>query len=505
MNQLLEELRGGIWAIWNRRWLALAIAWVICLLGWLVVALIPNKYESETRIFVQLDDVLAEQIGIGAASRARDIDRLRQTLIRSVNLEKVVRSTRIGDGVTSPAEMEAAIAGLTKDIEVVSEGENIFEITASSGRSDLSDSENAELAQVIAQGMIDIFREENLGGARGDMQDSIEFLNQQLAEREAELAAAEERRLAFETAHPELIGGAQAIANQLSATRSELRAVEADLAASQSALAGLEGQISSTPRFIISPGSGGPQASLAQAQAQLAALEARGLTEEHPDMAAARRTVASLREQAQSAGPAGGTLNPAYSTLQSMYVERQSNVQSLQSRAAGLRAEIASITANQALEPGAAAEAQRISRDYDVLRSQYDQLLQDREELRLRGQVENERSAVQFEVVDPPTTPRKPAAPNRPLLLFGVLIVGLGAGGGSAFALSKLGSTFATAGQLERAFGLPVIGTITHTFTDAGRELRAKRLKYFAAGVGGLGMMFVVLLGVEFVQRGMVA
>ena len=116
MNQLLEELRAGAWAIWNRRWLALAIAWGTCLLGWLVVALIPNSYESETRIFVQLDDVLAEQIGIGAGSRARDIDRIRQTLVSSVNLEKVVRSTRIGDTVTSPTEMERAIEGLTEDI-----------------------------------------------------------------------------------------------------------------------------------------------------------------------------------------------------------------------------------------------------------------------------------------------------------------------------------------------------------------------------------------------------
>lgn len=505
MNEVIEELRAGAWAVWNRRWLALGVAWAACLLGWLAVALVPNTYESETRIFVQLDDVLAEQIGIGAASRARDIDRIRQTLVSSVNLEKVVRSTRIGDGVASPTQMEAAIERLTKDIEVVSEGENIFEITATSGRRDLSDAENAELAQVIAQHMIDIFREENLGGARGEMQDSIEFLNQQLAEREAELAAAEERRLAFETANPELIGGAQAIANQLAATRSELRSVEADLAASQSALAALEGQISSTPRYIVTPGSGGPQASLAQAEANLAALEARGLTDEHPDMAAARRAVAALRQQAEAAGPAAGTANPAYTSLQSMRVERLSNVQSLQSRAAALRSEIASITASQAREPGAAAEATRISRDYDVLRSQYDQLLQDREELRLRGQVESERSAVQFEVVDPPTTPRKPAAPNRPLLLAGVLVVGLGAGGGAAFAMSKLGSTFATANQLERSLGLPVIGTISHTFTQAGRELRARRLKYFAAGAGGLGVLFVVLLGVEFVQRGMVA
>ncbi len=71
-------------------------------------------------------------------------------------------------------------------------------------------------------------------------------------------------------------------------------------------------------------------------------------------------------------------------------------------------------TASQSLEPGVAGEAQRISRDYDVLRKQYDKLLQDREELRLRGQVETERNAVKFEVIDPPTTPRAPAAPEPP-------------------------------------------------------------------------------------------
>ncbi|MDE1466578.1 XrtA system polysaccharide chain length determinant [Aurantiacibacter sp. D1-12] len=505
MNQLLEELRAGLWAVWNRRWLALGIAWGVCLLGWLAVALIPNSYESETRIFVQLDDVLAEQIGIGANARERDIDRIRQTLASAVNLETVVRSTRIGDTVTNGTQMEAAIEQLSEDVQVVSEGENIFEITAQSGRSDLSDSENAELAQTIAQRMIDIFREENLGGARGEMADSIEFLNEQLAQREAELAAAEERRLAFEAANPDLIGGAQAIAQQLSATRAELRSVESDLGAAQAALAGLDGQLASTPRTIVVPGSGSPQSTLAQAEANLAAMRARGLTDEHPDVVAAQRTVSAMREQAQASGGAGGQLNPAYTSLQSMRVERQSNVMALQSRAAALRAEIASINASAAREPGAAAEAQRISRDYEVLREQYDSLLQDREELRLRGQVENERSAVQFEVVDPPTTPRSPAAPNRPLLIFGVLLLGIGAGTGTAFALSKLGSTFATAGQLERTFGLPVIGTITHTFTEAGRDLRRKRFKYFAAASSGLAVLCVILLGVEMFQRSTMA
>ena len=66
MNELLEEARAALWTVWNRRWLALGVAWGVCLLGWLIVALIPNSYESKARIFVQLDDALAQQIGIGA-------------------------------------------------------------------------------------------------------------------------------------------------------------------------------------------------------------------------------------------------------------------------------------------------------------------------------------------------------------------------------------------------------------------------------------------------------
>ena len=506
MNLVLEELRAALWTVWNRRWLALAVAWGVCLLGWLVVAMIPNSYQSEARLYVQLDDVLAEQIGIGASSRRNDIERIRQTLTSAVNFEKVVRSTRIGDTVTTPAQMERAVASLAEDVKVVGDEKNVFQITATSGRSDLSDGENAQLAQDIAQRMIDIFREENLGESRGEMRETIAFLDQQLAQRQKELDEAEARRLAFEAQHPELIGGPATITAQLNAVRAELRGVEADLAAAESALAALNGQLAGTPRTLSGAGAGGPRAALAQAEANLAALEARGLTANHPDVVALNKQIASLRTQAEGPGAdLGGTPNPAWSSLQAMKVERQANVQALTSRAAALRAEIASITASQLSEPGATAEAQRISRDYEVLREQYDKLLKDREELRLRGQVETERSTVKFEVVDPPSTPRSPAAPNRPLLLLGVLVVGVGAGCAAAFALGQVKGTFATASKLERTFGLPVIGTVSRTVTASVRAIEMRRLKQFAAAAGGLGVLFVVLLGVEFVQRGLVA
>lgn len=505
MNSLYDEILSALHGVWNRRWLALAVAWGVCLLGWLVVALIPNSYESRARIFIQLDDALAEQVGIGVADRKRDIERIRQTLTSAVNLEKVVRSTRMGDAVQTPKEMEAAVIGLAKDIKVVSQQDNLFEITAVSKAGSLSDAENARLAQDIVQKLIDIFREENLSGGRGEMVETMEFVNQQLAQREKELETAEKRRLDFEARNPDMIQGGQAGLQRLEAARGELRNVESDLAAAQSALAAISGQLAGTPQSLAGAGAGGARGALAQATADLAGMRARGLTDSHPDVIALRNQIAGLRSAAQSEGPGAGTPNPAYSSLVSIKAERQAGVQALGARRASLQAEIAQLTARQINNPEVAAEAQRIGRDYDVLRQQYDKLLQDREELRIRGEVKTEREAVKFEVVDPPTSPRAPIAPNRPILLLAVLIVGLGAGCGAAFAMGQLRSAFATTGKLEKTTGLPVLGAISQTVTESGRALRTRRFKYFLAGSGGLLGLCLLLLVVEFVQRGMVA
>lgn len=505
MNNLYEELLAALHSIWRRRWIALGAAWAICLAGWLVVALIPNSYESRARIFIQLDDALAEQVGIGVADKKRDIERIRQTLTSAVNLEKVVRATRLGDTITDPKQMESAVLRLADNVKVVSQQDNLFEITAVADNASFSDAENATLAQDIAQKLIDIFREENLAGNRGEMVETLAFVNQQLAQREKELETAEGKRTAFEAAHPELAQGGAAIVQRLEASRASLRDVDADLAAAQSALAAIDGQLAGTPRTIAG-GAGGAQAALAKAQSDLATLRARGLTENHPDVVAAINAINALKgPAAQEAANGVGTANPAYSSLASIRAERQANVQALQSRRAALQSDVASMMASAIQDPELATEAQRINRDYDVLRQQYDKLLRDREELRLRGEVKTEREALKFEVVDPPTTPRTPVAPNRPLLLFGVLVVGLGGGCAAAFALSRLRSVFATSAALERTTGLPVLGSISHTLTDGARAMRARQLKVFASASAALVGLFVILLAVEFIQRGMVA
>ncbi len=504
MNEVFDEFRSALHSVWHRRWLALAVAWGVCVLGWLVVAMIPNSYESKSRIFVQRDDVLTQQIDI-ANGGEKEIQRLRKTLVSAVNLEKVIRSTKLGEGVQSQRDMEGAVGALTQKVTVKSEEDNLFELTATVGQGSLSDAENARLSQEVVQKLIDIFREENTAGNRGEIAETLVFLDRQLEERKQELEAAEQRRLAFEAEHPELIGGSDALNARLTAMRTELRGVDADMAAAQSALAAINGQIAGTPATIATAGGGSAQGALMQARSQLAGMQARGLTDSHPDVVATKRQIALLEPQAarEGAGGGGGTPNPAYTSLISIRAERQANVQALTARKAALQSDLAAMMANQADEPAVAAEANRISRDYKVLKDKYDELLQDREEMRLRGQVENERSSFRFEVIDPPTVPRAPAAPNRPLLLIGVLFAGLAAGAGAAYAMSQLRSTFATTGKLERAMDLPVLGSISQSLSEAGRALRRKRQRQFVGAAAGLGGLCVVLLATEFVQRGM--
>ena len=500
MNEVFEELRAAAHTAWARRWLVLGVAWGVCLLGWIAVALIPNSYESKARIYVQLDDVLSDQLKI-ANGGEDEIQRVKKTLAGAVNLEKVIRGTDLGRQIASQREMERAVANLAEDVKVESIEDNLFTITARVGERHLSDAENARMAQTVVQKLIDIFREENIAGNRGEVADTVVFLDQQLDQRKAELEAAEAKLSIFEAENPELVGGSIAIAGRLSGTRQELRGVEADLAAAQSALAAISGQLAGTPRTLA--GGNGDGSALGQAQGQLAGLQARGLTDSHPDIVALKRQIALL--QRSGGGAIAGTPNPAYSSLVSIKAEREANVQALLARKAALQSEISGAMADQASEPAVSAEANRISRDYEVLKRKYDELLQNREEMRLRGQVESERSSFKFNVVDPPTTPRLPASPNRPLLLIGVLMAGVAAGIGTVFALTQLRSTFATAAGLERALDLPVLGTISETLTESGRALRAKRMKLFYAGSGALAGMCVLLLGIEFVQRGMIA
>ena len=505
MAGLYDELLVLLHGIWNRRWVALAVAWGVAMLGWLGVALIPNSYQSKARVYVNTQSLLEDRMGITQVQSQQDLDRLRSTLASAENLEKVVRGTDLSQSVSGPRDIAAKITTLRENISVMAQADpSMIDISAISADSSLSDGANARIAQQVVQKLIDIFQEENLSGDRRETKQSLAFLDQQIAGRAKQLEAADQRRIEFAQRYAGLLPGAGSISQRMDAARMEINNIDSQLVQAQSALSAMNGQLAGTPQTLPGVGASGGPSALAQAQANLASMKARGWTNNHPDVIAAQREVEALRKSGGGGSASGGgTPNPAYLSIKSMQAERAATVQALQARKAQLQADLNAMMSRQVDEPGIASEQEKLDRDYEVLKTQYDKLLADREEIRLRGEVKTETGAVQFRVIQPPSTPTAPTAPNRPLLLLGVLVLAIAAGIGVAFALGQLKGSFSTAARLERAIGLPVAGSISQVRSAAQQAGEKQRLKWFAAASGGLAGVCLLLIAVEFVQRGM--
>lgn len=504
MGGLWEEIRTLFHGIWQRRWIALAVAWALCLAGWLVVSQIPNQYESRARILVQLRQILPGQGIATQQEQQKDIDRIRQTLTSAVNLEKVVRGTELANTVATDQDVAARVAGLQQKIKVVAQQDNLFEITATAS--------SGKLSRAIVQKLIDIFVEDNLTQGRAEASQSLTFLDQQLAERQKALQVAEGKQAEFQARYLGSLPGTGSLNERLATARAQLADINSQLAAAQSGLAAVNGQMAGTT--ATTPGLGGAVAGPARArvsaiQGQLAEARARGWTDNHPDVTALRSQLAQAQVAARGEKPVasggGASANPLYLGLRTMQAEKASQVAALANRKAQIEADINAFDQKIAGDPAAAQEQADIDRNYQVLKSEYDKLLADREQVKLRSQAASQADAVKFDVVDPPVLPTAPSAPNRMLLLTGVLIVGLGGGVAAAFGLSQLAGTFPTGKRLEKASGMPVIGSVGEVVTAAQTALRKKRLQMFAAATGGLVFAWVALLGLEMFQRGMAA
>ena len=126
--------------------------------------------------------------------------------------------------------------------------------------------------------------------------------------------------------------------------------------------------------------------------------------------------------------------------------------------------------------PQVEAEYAQLTRDYEVIKTRYDKLLERRESAQISGDVEASDAAMGFRVIDPPQVPLTPSAPNRLQLMSLVLLAALGGGLGFAFLISQLRPTFNEERSLREVSGLRVLGTIFMAWTDEQKKRRTRGL-----------------------------
>lgn len=470
MQEALAQLWSYALGVWRHRWLVLIVAWLISVACWVWIWRLPEAYVASARVYVDTNSVLRPLLR-GLAIQP-DIDQriamMSRTLLSRPNLEKLMRMTDLDLDVNTEYEREEMVARLRQAISLSGDRGNSSLYSIS-----VRDSQR-ETAKRIAQSLITVFIESSRSEKRDDSSGAQSFIDEQIADYEKRLVAAENRLAQFKQEHVDVLPGndggyyvrLQEARSQLESATLSLREAENRRSQLQSQLAGEE------PVFLASGGGGSsPLDSRIQAlQVRLDALLAR-YTDKHPEVRQVQglldelnRDKAEEMQQALASGTAaytGLSNSPVYQGMRGMLAETEANVAELNVRVGEYQRRVSALEAKVNSIPEVETQLKQLDRDYNVLATQHQQLLQRRESARLSGDVEENASGVTFRVIDPPFVPMKPSEPNKPLLNAGALLLGLGGGVGVGLLLSIISPVISDPRALVNNTGLPLLGTVT--------------------------------------------
>jgi polysaccharide chain length determinant protein (PEP-CTERM system associated) len=478
MDPLRLLLTRYLRAAWRRRWMGVIVAWLVCGLGWVAVYAIPNQFESSARLFVDADAVLTPLLrGLAADSApATQLEILQRTLLSRPNMEKLVSKTDLDLTLNSPSDRERLLTRLSADIKVTPQTRNLFTITYRD--------KSPKLAHDVVQTLLTIFVESATGGSRADMENARRFLERQIQSYEQQLRAAEKRRADFRARYIEILpADNNPNVPALEGARNQAVALEGKLQDALMSRDALKQEVENTPPLLVveSGGpNGGPVGPAGKTRMQEAEDQLRMLllkdTEKHPDVVAQRKLIESLRNAPNDmpAEPAArdtrrdaaantikrSVPNAVYDQLKVKLIDADSAVISLQRQrdeAVRYREHLEKVQRDQ---PGLIVEYQNMDRDYSVLRHNYEELLSRLQSANIAQAADTQADKVKLQVIDPPEIPRLPVAPNRMLLITGVLLGGLGCGAGLTVLFGQLDRSFSTVDEL-RTIGLPVLGGIS--------------------------------------------
>ncbi|MDE2165155.1 MAG: hypothetical protein KGJ66_02300 [Alphaproteobacteria bacterium] len=505
----MESLSGLIFqylhAIWRRKWITALTAWAVCVIGWSVIAMLPNKYESYTRIYVDADQLLTPLLrGIAVdVDPAQQLDVLQRTLLSRPNVEELIHMADLDRSVRTQADKDALIRRLMQQITIQPQTRNLFTIS-------YTDS-NPTTARNVVQSLLTIFAESTTGTQRTELDNAQRFLNDQIALYEKQLRATEQRRAEFRAQHLDVLNGAASasaidtLRNQIQQTHDNLQDAVARRDELQRELESLTPSVGADVTTTTSPGAAEQQ--LAQLERQLAELRTR-YTDEYPDVITVKQQIAALSSRLEKQGTTtvGGRHAPGartkvspvvYDQVRIQLLDAQAKVASLQRRLDQAQTDLSHAEATAKASPGVEAQYQDLDRDYSILKRNYDELLARREATNLSQAADTQADKIQFRVIDAPQAPTTPIAPNRPVLFSAVLLAGVLGGLGIPILLTQIDRSFATLNRL-RSLGLPVLGGVSYVALFKSKSQSVMEMAGFSASAVALVMIYGVLILMTF-------
>lgn len=514
----MEELIRQAWLVvrgmWLHRWFGIILAWGVGLVAAVIIFIIPDRYEASARIYVDTASVLRPLMSglIVQANTDQQIAMLSRTLISRPNVEKLIRMADLDLGVKSPDEKERLIDRVTDGLKIKSTGrDNLYTL-------EYMDS-SPDRAHKVVQSLTTIFVESSIGDKRSDADSARKFIDEQIKIYQKKLDESENRIKEFKLQNIDMQldsgrGSGERIAdlyNQLNQARLELREADNGREAIKRRM--------TVEEPVLLPDLPGLESSISipeidgRIEAQKRNLDAllQRYTEQHPDVAGARRLIKDLEEQkrleiaarkkAAATNPVAASLNPnpAYQQMKVSLTEAEARVASLRARVAEYESRYSQALGKIKMMPQVEAEYAQLNRDYAILKKNYDSLVQRRESASISEGMTAVSGVADFRLIDPPRASLTPVAPNRLVFLSLALLGSLAIGLAGSFAASQLRPTFFDVRTLREVTGLPLLGIVTHMERPSDTRKQQRNRRLFMVSIGSLFAFYGVALTVVFI------
>lgn len=465
----------------NRHALLLAGLFAAIALGGLVLALMtPKTYTSSTTLQVEETNII-EPLLEGRTVPTGVIDRAavaREVAFSRNAMDEVLEAGGWLASTPDPVERARLFDQIVASTSIVNPRENLKLIQISYTDTD------PQRAQAITERFGEVIIQESFRTKERESRAAFDFIDSQVEDYRKRLNDAEDRLAAYRQEHPEvLLGDQEDVTRRISELRLEIDRSLMDQAEQQSQ-AGAWASHVSRERSI-----GAAQARTGPIQARLDELRSEQIrlagtyTDQHPDMVRIQGQIRDLETQLRQGGLQGASASvPAGGDAD------RGRLTEARSRSSGSASRIA--TGNRLLQQemerlnrvaALGSELANLTRDFEVSRALYQDLLERRENARLAMNLDIQRGGLNFRVQEPAAVPVRSSSLSLSQISMGVLVLAVAVPVLLLLAWLRLDPRVRTPSQIEASAKLPVLGTIPAAPTRRVRRRNRQRLALAAA------------------------
>ncbi len=524
MLEFVEKLFSYLRSIWRYRWIMLAVAWFVGVLGWGVVFTLPNQYEATATVHADTESILKPLLGklVVTTNLSERVRQIKMRLFTRPKLKQIARMADLDIQVATEEEEEALLNGLEKKIKITKfKQKDLYEIVYVH--------ENPVIAKKVVSSILTVFIESTLGANRKDTDVAQTFLDQQIEEYKEKLEGAESRLKNFKRDNIGQMPGDQGgyyarmhraiddlekqklASKELSNKKERLEKLieEQKLEAIESA----KDLAQRTDKNEMQEQEHELDAEIEQYKSALRNLKLK-FTDEHPDVVQTKLMLAELEEKRKSElakikqekveliseNPTEALKsNPIYQDLLISLGKTEANLAVANARLAEYQNRVDKLRAKIDVLPAVEAELKSLNRDYLIHKKNYEALVDRKESALISQNVEQRTDNVNFDVIDPPFVGSKPSGPPRIIFSAVVMLFSIACGIFFAFFMGQVKPIIDSQKTLEKIAGRPVLGAVS-LVVDSKRKLKRKlEVISFSIGFIVYFCFFVLVVGIHYI------